>query len=256
MRFTCLLALAVCIFSSDACGRRSEARRRHRAVERREREIERGQGIVFQPKDVLYVNFAKNWPQFVSRLPELALPVTRVVQRQPWQPLITAECVFSADAGRMVPQVTLSWNESSGVISSPEIARRRQQQTPAAAAAPVPIRFDLGLHQDAFTRNYFSSALATDKLKRFNLPPNSALTNDTPAVLMTGPGLFPKLMDYRTEALQDPNTNQSFTHQTLVLRDLNHALTYSIRMSRRFSEKEWSGEQEFAFLTPVCPSSF
>jgi hypothetical protein len=169
--------------------------------------------------------------------------------------------VFSADAGRMAAQVTLVWNEAVGgvIVEGPRVGKKAAQPAaaaPAAAAAQSEqIRFDVAVDHNAFARNYYSSALATDKLKRFTLPSNSALLTDTQSVLLTGPGLFPKLMDFKSQALTDRDTNQQFLRQELVLKDLKQGLTYAIRMSR-LAGSQWNGEQQFAFVAPVCPNKF
>jgi len=256
MRFACVLALAVCILSIGACNRQR----------RRNRDIERGEGVIVKPQDVLFVNFERNWRQMVSQSPQLLLPVVPPEKPQPaWEPLVIPECVFSSDAGRMSAQVTLVWNEAIGgvIIEAPRVARAGRAAAPpspaaaqsTAAAEPASIRFDLGLEHNPFVRNYFSSALATDKLKRFSLPSNSALMTDTQAVLLSGPGLFPKLMDFRAQTLTDRDTNQQFSRQELVLKDLKQGLTYTIRMSR-LAQTQWGDEQQFAFLAPVCPNAF
>jgi hypothetical protein len=164
MRFVCLVSLAISLASGLACNRRANARRF-------EREMERNAGKTIPPQDPIFIDFAKNWRQLVSTSPQLALPVVANPQQPPWQPQVFSQCVFSPDAGGNVPQVTLTWNESAGgIIEAPRAQK-------AAQAQPAAMRFDVGLHQDAFARNYFSSALAADRLKRFNIPSNAALVS-------------------------------------------------------------------------------
>jgi len=212
-----------------------------------------------KPRDVIFVDFEKNWRQFISPSPELEKPVVPLPAPEPkeerWAPIVTSECVFSADAGGRVPQVTLVWNESAGVVEAPV---KGSAQVPVAATIPreTPgVRFDLALHRDGFGRNYYTSILAAEKLERFKLPSNSGLVDDTEAVLLTGPGLFPKLMDFRVEALPDHETGRLFDQLTLVLRDLSDGLSYTIRMDRPM-EARWNEEKRFTFLTPICPQSF
>ncbi len=244
MRFACLLALVACIVWVDACGKQR----------RRNREIERGEGAKVRPQDALFINFQQNWRQLISKSPQMALPVIPPETTQPPPPpIVLPQCVFSSDAGSMVPQVTLIWNEAPAIII--ERKRQQSQQQQQQQEPPALVRFDLALHQNAFARNYFSSALANETLRRFNLPPNSGLLGDTQAVLLTGPGLFPKLMAYKAETITDRDTSRQFQQQTMVLRDLNQGLTYTVRVSR-FANNEWDGEQQFAFLAPVCPSAF
>jgi hypothetical protein len=215
-----------------------------------------------KPQDIIFVDFEKNWRQFVHASPEIARSVvprpTPAPTEQPFSPVVTAECVFSADAGGRVPQVTVTWNEDSTTPAPPP---------PAAQAAPegAPgqravgdlsrIRLDLALHHDGFERNYYTTILASEKLQRFKLPSNSPMINDTEAVLLTGPGLFPKLMDFRAESIVDLAARQNFDQLTMVLRDLSPGLSYSVRRDRPV-ENRWIEEQRFTFLTPVCPQSF
>ena len=108
------------------------------------------------------------------------------------EPIIFSECVFSPEAHGYVPLVTITWNEPVGQVVETPAALAQQRQGEVHVR-----RFDLGLHHDPFARNFYSSAFSTDKLKRFDLPPNSALVNNPEAVLLTGPGLFPKLVATR-----------------------------------------------------------
>lgn len=232
MRLTTLATISAGAVLVGACGHSAT---KVKAADRER--IDLSQGVTTNPRaeDKAFKNFKDNWRQFIIASPELALPVVRSTHKEPWQPQVLAECVSSPDAGGIVPQVTLSWNEMG-----PE---------------NPPTRFDLALHHNGFIRNYYSSALGTGRLQRFMLPSNNALAKDVEAVLLTGPGLFPKLMDFRTETLQDRDTKRQFRKETLVLRDLGPGLTYTIRMSRR-ARNGWEEEKQFAFLTPVCPNSF
>jgi hypothetical protein len=241
--------LFVCIVSVIACtgqGTRTAATDEKIALE---------QHVTNEPKpqDAVFNQFPATWRKTViSSSAELTRPV-RHIEPKPgepaWAPVVIAQCVFSADAGGMVPQVTLSWNAPVSV--APNRAQARQEgQAPAAD-----LRIDLALHHNGFVRNYYSTVLAADKLQRFKLPSNSALVSDQEAVLLTGPGLFPKLMDFRTEMLQERDTNRPFQKYTMILRDLSQGLTYTIRIDRA-SGSEWSEERRAVFLTPVCPDSF
>jgi hypothetical protein len=231
--------LCLCLLVTLACGRSRRGGRDGYLGET---------APVDPPKDKIFVDFAKNWRQVISESPELALPVTRPERpaARPWQPRVLTQCVFSDDAGGLVPQVTLSWNETDDIILLR--AKARQTETP-------PLRFDLAVHFDGFSRNYLSAALSTGKLERFKLPSNSPLVKDQAAVLESGPGLFPKVVEYRTESLQERDTQRAFVQHTLALRDLNHAVSYTIRMDRR-EANGWTEDSRFEFQTPVCPTSF
>jgi hypothetical protein len=148
--------------------------------------------------------------------------------------------------------VTITWNESAGrVVQTPAALTQQQQQQGEVRVR----RFDLGIHHDPFVRNFYSSAFSTDKLKRFNLPSNSALVSNPEAVILTGPGLFPKLMDYKEIQLQDRERNLQFSRQTLVLRELSQGITNRLRVSNLVG-KEWVTDKQIVFIPPVCPVSF
>jgi hypothetical protein len=229
MRAIPSLLLSVCLMAALACGRTQS-----KDGER----INLAQNVTSdrRPQDKIFTDFENTWRQFISSSADLALPVQRPpdTAKQRWEPKVTTACVSSADAGGLVPQATFTWNEVLG----PEVNGASQEQPQVETSR---LRFDLSVHHDGFARNFYSSALATDKLQRFKLPPNSALINNQEAVLLTGPGMFPKLLDFNIQRIQD-----------LVLRDLNGGLTYTIRLDRR-AGSEWTEEGQFVFLTPICP---
>lgn len=197
-----------------------------------------------RPQDKVFDDFEKNWRQFISPSAELALPVAAAKRPlEPWEPDVVTECVSSADAGGLVPQATLTWTQPA--TDTP----KAQPGKPSRAQG---LRVDLSLHHDGFRRGYFSSILASDTQQRFMLPSTSALTNDQEAVLLTGPGLFPKLMDFRVEVIQDRDSSRRIERHTLVLRDLSQGLTYTIRLNRRAAES-WIPVRQVVLLTPVCP---
>jgi hypothetical protein len=247
MRWLYLFSILVAAFVSGCRGGSGQ--------EDRDR-IELGQKVTVnnKPVDPVFKDFPQRWRQFISKSPELSIPVMGVVKQQPTppEPVIFNECVFSPDAHGYVPQVTITWDEPSGQITEiPKVAivaQQRQEETPV-------VRFDLGLHHDPFGRNFYSSALSTDKQKRFTLPANSALANNQEAVLLTGPGLFPKLMDYKAFTVRDPKTNRAFLKQTVVLRELSEGITSTLRVSY-LAGKEWNTDQQFVFQAPVCPVAF
>jgi hypothetical protein len=269
MRWMYLFSIVLVAFMSGCRGRSGQQDRDR---------IELGQNVTVssKPLDPVFKDFPQTWPQFVSKNPELAAPVTGEAPKQEPtspQPIIVADCVYSPDAQGYVPQVSLSWDELSGpaaetpVIAARrlergterrEIARERQENQEKAAERQEETavrRFDLGLHHDPFGRNLFSSVLSSERLQRFNLPPNSALVNNQEAVLLTGPGLFPKLMDYRATVVRDTDTNRQFLKQTVVLRELSEGISNTMRVSHRVG-RDWNTDQQFVFSVPVCPSRF
>jgi hypothetical protein len=238
---------------------------RGRRRDRDKIDLEQAVTIDRRPKDPVFADFAKKWRQFISESPELTKAVfadPRKPPREPWVPVVTPDCVFSPDAGGQVPQVTLIWNEplrtdpGPGAPPAKQLPAAQQEMAEPGGPAETPtIRFDLALHQNGFGRNYYTAILASDRLQRFMLPSNSGLVNDTEAVLLTGPGLFPRLMDFRTQVLVDAAVRERFLQHTMVLQDLSQGLTYAIRLDRPANE-QWSEEKRFAFLTPICPQEF
>ena len=229
---TALLVGTICLLVACGCGRP------RRSDNDSNDKIDLTQNVTAErkPQDKSFVGFERNWRQFISVSPELARPVLEADSQSPehrWEPRVTSECVVSADAGGLVPQVTLSWNEE-------------QQKEPPA------LRFDLAILHDGFARNYYSAALATDKLQRFKLPPGSALIKDEEAVLLTGPGLFPKIVDFTVQAIQDRDSGRPLARRTLVLRDLSHGWSYTIRIDCA-SANAWKEYGRYVFLTAVCP---
>ncbi len=243
MRWMRLFSIVVLAFVSGCRGRGGHG-------DRDRIELDQNVTVSSKPLDPIFKDFPNTWRQFISRSPELGVSVLGTVKREPTAPapLIFSECVFSGDANGYVPQVTISWNELPEQIIEKSAMAQREAQVPVR-------RFDLGLHHDPFARNFYSSALSTDKLKRFGLPPNSALVNNPEAVLLTGPGLFPKLVDYRFAVLQDSATNRQFVKQTVILRELSEGITNKMRVSHLVGT-EWNTDQEIIFMPPVCPVRF
>jgi hypothetical protein len=238
MRLLLSLSFSVLLALTSGCGKQRVARKEGER-------INLDQNVTSEPKpqDIIFVDFNKNWRQFINKSPELALPVAAAetgAKKPAWVPLVNTQCVFSTDAGGLQPQVTLTWNETG---------------SGTAGGASRVLRFDLTVHHDGFARNYYSTVLATDKLKRFSLPSNSALIDNPEAVLLTGPGLFPKLMDFQIESLQERDTNRPYQRYTLILRDFGQGLTYSIRECH-LAKNEWIEDKRTVVLTPVCPNSF
>lgn len=251
-----MLLLSACILSISACGGQGGSTGRG---DRDAIDLDQDVTSNRRPLDPIFIDFEKNWRKFISTAPELTQPVVRPEQppKEPWDPVVVAECVFSADAGVLVPQVTITWNEPVGEGPTIPIGvRQPREQAPEQQAAAEPrLRVDLAVHHNGFARNYYSTALSTAAQQRFNLPSNSGLVADTEAVMLTGPALFPKLMNFRAEMIQDRDSARQFKRHTLVLRDLSQGLTYTIRLSSP-TQGAWTEDRQYAFLTPVCPESF
>jgi hypothetical protein len=244
-----VLIVVIALISIAAC-------RRNKTSQRTDgNETKQDQDVTINPKpqDAIFIDFQKNWRQFISQSPEFTLPVVAKPpeQKEVWEPLVLAECVFSPDAGTQVPQVTLVWNEPVQV----QITAGAKQAAPARTEELAKTRFDLSTNYQGFEKNEYSTTLATDKLKRFNLPSNSELVSHPEAVVQAGPTLFPKLMDFRTESIRERDTNRELVKKTLVLRDLSPGLTYTIRVCV-LGDNRWSEEREVVFLTPVCFKGF
>jgi hypothetical protein len=214
---------------------------------------ERGEGDhdgvnAIQPKDPIFLDFRRNFKQLVSTSHELTLPVSIVGQPKGarWLPIIQQDCVFSAAAGKNVPQVTLTWNE----VPQPATLQVAETNLP-----PTRLRFDLSLHFQGLEQNEYSSALSTDTLKRFVLPSNSTLVSNTDALLVTGPSLFPKLVSFHAQTITPPGSSQSVSRQTLVMSEFAQGLAYRLRRAR-FGGQQWNEDGQLSFSTPVCPQDF
>jgi hypothetical protein len=245
-------SLVLCVAWSSACRSKPPAR----TGEQNEINLNQNITVSGRAQDVVFKDFDQNWRKFVSQSPRLAAPVIGTGQRREAapEPVITPECIFSESAKGFVPRITISWNEAPAQVVNEPAARTKDSQPAAQEQAPA-MRIDLGLHHDPFARNYFSSALSTEVSNRFSLPSNSALLSDPEAVRLTGPGLFPQLMEFRTQLLHDATTNRQFAKNTVVLQELSPGLSYSMRVSRP-SGDQWTADQQFVFVSPVCPTSF
>ncbi|HKE57730.1 MAG TPA: hypothetical protein VKB46_13545 [Pyrinomonadaceae bacterium] len=249
------LIVIISLSSIAACRRNKTSQRTNGNETKHDQDVT----INAKPQDAIFIDFQQNWRQLISQSPEFTLPVVAKPpeQKEVWEPLVLAECVFSPDAGTQVPQVTLVWNEPAQVQvpTVPAAAKQAASAQTTQTADLARTRFDLSTNYQGFAKNEYSSTLATDKLKRFNLPSNSALVSQPEAVVQAGPSLFPKLMDFRTESIRDRDTNRDLVKKTLVLRDLTPGLTYTIRVLVR-GDNQWSEEKEVVFLTPVCFKTF
>jgi hypothetical protein len=260
-RVVLISLVLVCLISNTAC---------NRGGQRKEGDnVSLDQDVTSdkKPKDPIFIDFQNNWKKFVSPSTQLALPViSPKKEEQPqvvWQPIITSDCVFSQDAGGFVPQVTIIWVET--VQAPPNIALARQVQQPLPSPLPSQqpqqtldlskTRFDLAVHFDGFDKNQFTSALAADKDKRFNLPSNSAFISNSDALLLTGPSLFPRVMDFKAEMVRDRDSNREVPRNTLVVRDLSQGLAYTLRLST-LGQNQWNEAKRVVFTTPNCPQDF
>lgn len=216
----------------------------------REEEINLEQEVTNRqiPRDSIFFQFEKNWKKFISPLPELTRPVFVEQQEVPtWQPLVITDCVYSQEAGGAVPQVELTWQEP---------------------VAQNTVRFDIALQSQGFERNYYSSVFPVERLKRFSLPLRSELVRDTAALLLTGPAMFPKIVQFSRTAIRVAGTDtlgqpqvrnakgaNAAAREEVKLRivELGAGLSYKIRKCT-FNKESWNATQEVIFNTPICPT--
>jgi len=199
----------------------------------------------FYPKDSVFLNFDKTWQKFISRTPELMRPVMQQAQQQ-WQPLIISDCVYSQDAGHVVPQVEITWTE-------PEVQERT-------------VRFDIALQSQGFERNYYTTAFPVQAPQRFVIPGISAFVTDTAAILLTGPALLPKVIQFseqrvtsspsdtgvQVRSFEPTGGRRGLVKKTLKIQELGFGLSYKFRMAS-FNREAWAPTQEVIFTTPICP---
>ena len=225
-------------------------------------DFEQGITTDIQPVDAIFADFEGNWRQFISPREELTLDVVTEDPEVPWKPLVYSECVFSEGAGANVPLMTLTWVE------------------PAPITDKTPVRFDLTPHYLGFERESYSTIFPVVAQQRFNLPMNSALASDPEAVLLTGPGIFPKLVDFNQVVLtgrggpvtaapaldttgptppgvstDDAAAARAGVQYTIKLQDLNPGLAYKFRKCD-LVESAWRSDQTVTFSTPVCTQKF
>jgi len=239
MRWICLFAILVLSFMTGCRGR--GGREEHDRTE-----------VLSKPQSPEFKDFQNTWRQFISKSPELSVPVSGTIspERAAAEPIISSECLYSAEANGYVPQVTISWTDVANQVMETAATAARQE----TAKAPIR-RFDLGQHYKSFERNLYSSALSTDKLKRFTLPSNSAMVANPQAVVAAGPGLFPVLADYQVEEIKDQKSNRRFSKETVVLSELNGGISNTLRVSS-LAGREWKTDRYIQFMVPVCPVHF
>jgi len=224
--------------------------------DRADDEIDLDQEVTIRekPTDSLFANFTKFWPTQVSSLPELTLPVIPLDEKgddvdreEPWNPRVSSACVFSEEAGIVVPEVTLTWAEP---VRSERPARRS----------------DLTVHYQGFQKNLYTTFYPLEPLNRFNIPGNSEFLNDTAAILLTGTTLFPKVRAYdislaltnqsgATSEAVDDTPSTEYEIYSVTLRDLSPGLSYTIRLCELTGES-WDETKSFVFTTPICKNKF
>src|SRR5271167_4108850 len=222
MRLLCLFSIVIALAFTGACHNQQDRGRKEAPDE-----VRLNQNVTTgKPQDPVFKDFDKNWRKFISNSPQLTAQIvgTPVQESRVQEPIISSECIYSPEAQGYVSKATITWNDNQpNTTLFNRIRQQGQTETPM-------MRFDLGLVHDAFAGNFFSSALSTENGKRFSLPSDSALIKNPEALLLTGPGLFPKLLDYRAEVLEDRNTNRQFVRQTVVLGELSQGLSYNMRV--------------------------
>jgi hypothetical protein len=195
-----------------------------------------------QPVDAIFVDFEKNWRNFISRRDELTLQVVETDDDEPRDPLIFSECVFSEGAGAYVPLMTLTWVE------------------PAPVSDTEPLRFDLTTHYQGFQRESYTTIFPVEVEQRFKLPMQSSLVENTEAVLLTGPAIFPKVVGFdqvqltRGSGVRETDAGTGYQY-TIKLQDLAPGLAYKFRKAE-LVESTWRADQLVTFSTPVCPQEF
>lgn len=253
-----VLILASALLVIISCGSQGDSRDSP-SRDRTEDQIDLDQTITVtaKPKDSLFANFSKFWPTMVSTVPELMLPVRipddpdDVPESDPWNPRVSSNCVFSEDAGMVVPEVTLSWAE------------------PLRNVRKQPMRGDLTIHYQGFQRDLYTSLFPITAQTRFVIPGNSEFVRDTAAVLLSGFSLFPKVGNFavntQTGTSLTPGTSEQIAQSTdagvtyelysITFRDLSPGLSYTIRLCA-FEGEIWQEEKRFVFNTPICKNKF
>ena len=255
MRAILALLFSACIATASGCDRLKRGESGRIDVDEEVTSPER------VPHDPIFTDFENTWRKLISDAPELAMPVVippKRPQEPEWNPVVEVDCVFSAAAGGLVPQVTLIWNEpvtdAPGPGPGPVESTAQQEQQRGGVEVPMR-RVDLALLHDGFAKNHYTSILSGSTNERFKLPPDSGFVDDAESMLRTGPGLFPRLLDSKAETLADRDSGRRFVQRTLVLQELSQGLSYTIRIDRS-AGSEWNEDRRYTFLTPVCPSSF
>jgi hypothetical protein len=190
-----------------------------------------------QQMDSLHLYFSDHWKSLISTQKELGKPVVVSPALADWQPVVSSDCVFSPEAGAKVPRVVISWVEKS-------ISKQETQ-----------FRVDISSLYQAFEQNRYSSVYPVKGQQRFMLPPNSALIEDTAAVLKAGIALFPKLESWRISDLPDTAAGEMVQQHHLILEDLAQGRSYTIRICR-YTNETWSVINQYVFNTQTCVQRF
>jgi len=216
----------------------------HRGVSPNRGDVDLDQDVTSKhfPQDSTFLHFAQNWKKFINPSLELHKPV---LERQvaTWTPAVIADCRYSTTAGHNIPVVELSWNEEF----PPNGATTEMVTGPAATRN---LRFDISLNYKGFERNYYTTVFPIARNQRFSIPEISTLVRDTSAVLMTGPSLLPKVVDF--QQIRVRVNEKEMLKKILHLTDLGPGAAYRIR-SCTLNGEAWMPSAEFIFNTPICP---
>jgi hypothetical protein len=195
------------------------------------------------PLDSVFLHFEKSWKKFIDSSVELRKPI---LERETvrWLPHVRSDCKFSTSLQRNVPVVILTWNEAAPAGMNDEKIQA------VTTANDNSLRFDMSLMYKGFERNYYTTAFPVNRLQRFNIPVHSAFTQDTAAVMLTGPSGLPQVADFQQVLVKVHDT--SLLQKTLTLMELGPGASYKIRKCV-LSGENWVPSQEFVFSTPVCP---
>jgi hypothetical protein len=195
------------------------------------------------PLDSVFLHFEKTWKKFIDTSIELQKPILERETVQ-WVPHVRSDCRYSSSLGRNIPVVILTWNEQApaGATADKIQAVRTTDENS--------LRFDVSLSYKGFERNYYTTAFPVKELQRFNIPVHSAFTQDSAAVLLTGPSGLPQVADFQQVLIKVHDT--SLVQKTLTLMELGSGASYKIRKCV-LSGASWAPSQEFVFSTPICP---
>jgi len=192
-------------------------------------------------RDTVFLHFAQDWKKYISPSVELHKPVLeRPVMN--WTPTVIADCRYSTERGHNVPVVELSWNEAMPA----QVRAEAFNQT----VETKDLRVDISLQYKGFERNYYTTAFPIARNQRFSIPGKSLFVKDTAAVIMAGPAMLPKVVDF--QQMKVKVNSQDMVKKILHLTDLGPGAAYRIRLCTLTGEN-WAPSGEFVFNTPICP---